>query len=46
MFPSENLVCMKILLLTVVPLIRTTRSDWLAWERERQSVELSAAAFQ
>lgn len=28
------------------PMIRTTRSDWLAWERERQSVELSAAAFQ
>jgi hypothetical protein len=25
---------------------RTTRSDWLAWERERQSLEYSAAAFQ
>ncbi|KAH8146626.1 uncharacterized protein LAJ45_09309 [Morchella importuna] len=27
-------------------LLPTTRSDWLAWERERQPLEYSAAAFQ
>lgn len=25
---------------------RTTRSDWLAWEFERQPLEYSASAFQ